>query len=165
MTIPLVSAGSRGVQPEQSSWCFAGAGRRWVAGAEARPPHASPQERLVSPPWSLYIFISQNKYKFPFLERIEWQIPYLDIFTNRPGGFCSPDKIAAISGVRLLPMAVGWVVTFPQHEAACTLRCCYFAVDSPALMNPFAVTCLSVLFLYLILQIPLCRVMAKGFQA
>lgn len=31
-------------------------------------------------------------------------------------------------------------------------------------MNPFAVTCLSVLLSYLILQITVCLVMAKGFQ-
>lgn len=82
-----------------------------MAGPEARPPprHASPQERLVAPPWSLYIFISQNKDKFPFRERIEWQIPYSDIFSARPGGVRSPDQIAAVAGVRLLPAAAGWV--------------------------------------------------------
>jgi len=38
-------------------------------------------------------------------------------------------------------------------------------MDTPAFMNPFAVTRLSVLLLYLILQITVCLVMAKGFQA
>lgn len=37
-------------------------------------------------------------------------------------------------------------------------------MDTPAFMNPFAVTCLSVLLSYLILQITVCLVMAKGFQ-
>lgn len=54
---------------------------------------------------------------------------------------------------------------FTQHEVVCILRCWCFAMDTPAFMNPFAVTYLSVLLLYLILQITVCLVMAKGFQA
>lgn len=37
-------------------------------------------------------------------------------------------------------------------------------MDTPAFMNPFAVTCLSVLLLYLILQITVCLMMAKGLK-
>jgi len=62
-------------------------------GAEARPPLCpGPQERSVSPPRSLYIFISQNEDRFPFLERTEWQIPYSDAFSNHPGGFVAQTK-------------------------------------------------------------------------
>lgn len=88
VTIPLVSTGSRGVQPEQSSGCFAFAGRRWVAGGggETPPPRSSGALGIPSSEF-IYFFISQNEDIFPVLERIEWQIPYSDIFGNHPGGF------------------------------------------------------------------------------
>lgn len=81
---------------------------REAAGGGGRgetPPR--PQERLVSPPRNLYIFLSQNEDKFPFLERIEWQIPYSDIFSNHPGGFVSLDKVVAVSCVGLFEATVG----------------------------------------------------------
>lgn len=137
------------------------------AGAEARPLHPpSPHEHSVSPPRSLYIFISQNEDKFPFLEGVEWQIPYSDIFSDHPGGFVVWTK----SRLFLVWDCSEWQPgefqsKFTQHEVICILRCWCFAMDTPAFMNPFAVTYLSVLLLYLILQITVCLVMAKGFQA
>lgn len=55
-------------------------------GAEARPPRSSGALGIPSSEF-IYFFISQNEDKFPVLERIEWQIPYSDIFGNHPGGF------------------------------------------------------------------------------
>lgn len=74
VTIPRVSTGGRGVQPEQSSWGFAFAGRRWVAGGRGETP---PILRCAGYPLlGVYIFL-YLKTKINFHSWKEWNGKFL----------------------------------------------------------------------------------------